>query len=203
MSKTAADWDAVYREPGYAFGTAPNDFLAEVAVHIPPGPVLCIGEGEGRNAVHLAALGHPVTAMDYSSVGLAKAQSLAGERGVEITTLVADLENYDPGEAVWAGVVSIFLQIPPELRRQVHRAVAGALRPGGVFVAEAYAVDQAALSSGGPRETRLLYDPERIKSELPGLDWQIARVVERELNQGRRNQGLSAVAQLLGRRPSD
>jgi SAM-dependent methyltransferase len=203
MSKTAADWDAVYREPGYAFGTEPNDFLAEVAARIPPGPVLCLGEGEGRNAVHLAALGYPVTAMDYSSAGLAKAQVLAAERGVEITTLVADLEDYDPGEAVWAGVVSIFLQIPPELRRQVHRAVAGALRPGGVFVAEAYAVDQAALSSGGPRETRLLYDPERIKSELPGLDWQIARVVERELNQGRRNQGLSAVAQLLGRRPSD
>ncbi len=201
MSKTGADWDVVYREPGYAFGTEPNDFLVEAAAEIPPGPVLCLGEGEGRNAVYLAGRGHEVTAMDYSPVGLEKARALAAERGVRIETVLADLEDYDMGEGLWAAVVSIFLQVPSELRRRAHGAAALALRPGGVFVAEAYAVEQAALSTGGPRDTSLLYDPEVIKTELPGLDWQIARVVERELNQGRRNQGLSAVAQLLGKRP--
>jgi hypothetical protein len=32
---------------------------------------LCLAEGEGRNAVHLATLGHRVTAVDQSEVGLA------------------------------------------------------------------------------------------------------------------------------------
>lgn len=201
MSKTGADWDIVYGEPGYAFGTDPNDFLVEVAAEIPPGPVLCLGEGEGRNAAFLAARGHAVTAMDYSPVGLEKARALAHERGVRIETVLADLETYDMGQGLWSAVVSIFLQVPPALRRHVHRAAVAALRPGGVFVAEAYALQQAELSTGGPRNTSLLYDLPVIESELDGLDWEIARTVTRELNQGRRNQGVSAVTQLLGRRP--
>lgn len=202
MSKTGADWDAVYAEPGYAFGTAPNDFLVEVAARIQPGPVLYLGEGEGRNAVYLTARGHEVTAMDYSRVGLEKVQALAGERGVCIETVLADLADYDLGRGAWVAVVSIFLQVPLELRRRVHRAAVKALRPGGVFIAEAYALQQAALTSGGPRDTRLLYDLPVVQAELAGLDWEVARVVERELDQGRRNQGLCAVAQLLGRRPA-
>lgn len=201
MSKTGADWDKTYSEPGYAFGTDPNDFLVQVAARIPPGPVLCLGEGEGRNAVYLAARGHEVTAVDYSQVGLKKARALARERGVVIETVLADLADFDMGRGIWAGVVSIFIQIPPELRRDMHRRAVQALRPGGVFVAEAYAVEQAALESGGPRDTRLLYDLAQVQTELEGLDWEVAQVVRRELNQGRRNRGLSALVQLLGRRP--
>ena len=54
------DWDARFSEPGYAYGTEPNDFLREAAERIPRGPVLCLGEGEGegegRNATVLAGL---------------------------------------------------------------------------------------------------------------------------------------------------
>jgi hypothetical protein len=31
------DWNERYREPGYAYGTAPNDFIVSVADSIPPG----------------------------------------------------------------------------------------------------------------------------------------------------------------------
>ncbi len=57
-------WDERYREPGYAYGSNPNDFLASVADRIPQGPVLCLAEGEGRNGVFLASRGHAVTAVD-------------------------------------------------------------------------------------------------------------------------------------------
>jgi hypothetical protein len=61
---TPADfWDRRYGEPGWAYGTEPNDFLRAEAAGIPPGKVLCLAEGEGRNAVHLAALGHEVEAV--------------------------------------------------------------------------------------------------------------------------------------------
>jgi hypothetical protein len=49
---------------------------------------------EGPNAVHLAMLGHRVTAADQSKVGLAKARRLAGKRGVKIETVVANLADY-------------------------------------------------------------------------------------------------------------
>src|SRR6185295_5974582 len=71
------DWDARYREQGWAFGTEPNDFLREQADQLPPGRVLCLAEGQGRNAVWLAQRGYDVTAMDQSAVGLRDASRLA------------------------------------------------------------------------------------------------------------------------------
>ncbi len=71
-------WDQRYDEEGFAYGTAPNDFLKSEYFRIPKGGrVLCLAEGEGRNAVFLAMQGYSVTAVDQSSVGLQKAKSLA------------------------------------------------------------------------------------------------------------------------------
>ena len=46
-SPAMLNWDERYRAAeGYVFATAPNDFLAAKAHLIPPGPVLCLAEGE-------------------------------------------------------------------------------------------------------------------------------------------------------------
>lgn len=58
----AAFWDQRFGEIGFAYGEQPNDFLQDQACHLLPGRVLCLAEGEGRNAVHLAQLGHSVLA---------------------------------------------------------------------------------------------------------------------------------------------
>jgi SAM-dependent methyltransferase len=87
-------WDDRYSEREYAYGTEPNDFLASVADRIPPGPVLTLGEGEGRNALFLAGLGYEVVAVDQSEVGLARTRLRATERGVRVQTQHADLRDY-------------------------------------------------------------------------------------------------------------
>jgi SAM-dependent methyltransferase len=87
-------WNEWYGKPGYVYGTDPNDFLVSVASRIPLGRVLCLGEGEGRNAVYLASLGHEVVAVDQSEVGLAKAEALATQKGVKIKTIAADLAEF-------------------------------------------------------------------------------------------------------------
>ncbi len=84
-------WDDRYKVEDYVYGREPNDFLRAEAHRIAPGRVLCLAEGEGRNAVFLAGLGHQVTAVDQSIEGLRKADRLAREHGVEITTVQADL----------------------------------------------------------------------------------------------------------------
>src|SRR4051794_25298669 len=84
-------WDQRYSAAGYVYGTEPNDFLAARVDAIPPGPVMELGCGEGRNAVFLAGRGYAVTAVDQSSAGLRKAERLAAERGVSLTTVQADL----------------------------------------------------------------------------------------------------------------
>ena len=42
------NWEERYSTPEYFYGTAPNEFVAQVADRIPPGSVLCLAEGEGR-----------------------------------------------------------------------------------------------------------------------------------------------------------
>jgi len=70
-------WNDRYSQPGFAYGTEPNEFLMTAAEQIPLGPVLTIGEGEGRNPAYLAGLGHKVVAVDQSEVGLVKARGPA------------------------------------------------------------------------------------------------------------------------------
>lgn len=196
----ATFWNDRYAVAGHVYGEAPNAFVAEVAPQIPGGPVLCLAEGEGRNAVHLATLGHPVAAVDQSEVGLAKARRLAGARGVEIETVVADLANYSIAAGAWAGIVATFAHLPPALRRWVHRDVVTGLQPGGVFILEAYTPAQLAFDTGGPKSPELLMTLAGLREELSGLQFQIARELERDVIEGAGHTGRGAVVHILARR---
>ncbi len=197
----AAFWNDRYAVAGHFYGEAPNTFVAEVASQIPAGPVLCLAEGEGRNAVYLATLGHRVTAVDQSEVGLAKARRLAGARGVEIETVVADLADYSIATGVWVGIIATFAHLPPALRRRVHRDVVAGLQPGSVFVLEAYTPAQLAFGTGGPKSPELLMTLAALREELSGLEFLIARERERDVIEGDGHTGRGAVVQILARRP--
>jgi hypothetical protein len=139
----ATFWNERYALKHYFYGELPNAFLVEVARTIPVGPVLCLAEGEGRNAVHLALQGHAVTAVDQSEVGLVRAHRFARARGVKVSTLVQHLQDYRIAPAQWAGIVAIFAHLPPLVRRQLHAEVTQGLQPGGVFILEAYTEESA------------------------------------------------------------
>ena len=196
----AALWNDRYAVSGHVYGEKPNAFVAAVAPEIPAGPVLCLAEGEGRNAVHLAALGHRVTAVDQSEVGLAKAHRLADARAVEIETVVANLASYRIAPNTWAGIVATFAHLQPALRRQVHRDVVAGLQPGGVFVLEAYTPAQLAFGTGGPKSPELLMNLGSLREELAGLEFLIARETERDVIEGEGHTGRGAVVQILARR---
>lgn len=193
-------WDNRYATPDFVFGTEPNDFLRAVAPQISAGPVLCLAEGEGRNAVFLATRGHAVTATDLSATGLGKGRALAAQRGVPLATEVADLATYPIAPGTWSGIVAIFMHLPPELRRDVLARAAAGLRPGGVFVMEAYTPAQLAFGTGGPKDAALLPTLALLRVELPGLEFEIGRELERDVHEGGGHTGRSAVVQVLARR---
>ena len=193
-------WNNRYGTPQFVYGETPNAFVAEMAKQIPTGPVLCLAEGEGRNAVHLAMLGHRVTAVDQSATGLAKARKLAAARGVDIETVLADLGNFIIEPGAWAGIVATFAHLPPAIRRQVHAQAAIGLRPGGVFVLEAYTPAQLAFDTGGPKTPELLMTLASLRDELAGLEMMIGRENEREVIEGDGHTGRGAVVQILARR---
>jgi len=195
-------WDERYGDADYYYGTRPNDFLAEQSGRIAPGgKVLCLAEGEGRNAVFLAGLGLDVTAVDQSSVGLEKTRRLATDRRVAVRTVHADLEQWPIPPDAWDAIVSIWCHLPRGLRAKVYRQVVTGLRPGGLLILEAYTPDQLRFGTGGPKDADLMPTLAQLRSELQGLEFDVAVEREREVHEGRGHAGPSAVVQLLARRP--
>jgi SAM-dependent methyltransferase len=195
-------WNERYSETGFAYGTEPNDFLVASVPQLPAkSDILCLGEGEGRNAVYLAALGHRVTAVDASGVGLAKTRVLARERQVAVETIEADLKDYQIEPGSFQAIISIFCHLPPLLRKHLHRRVCDGLRPGGMFILEGYSKNQFDLDTGGPRQADLLMDLDELLLELDGLTFTHALETEREIHEGRYHNGIGAVVQLIGARP--
>jgi len=194
-------WDERYATPTFIYGTEPNDFVAVMAARIPAGPVLCLAEGEGRNAVFLAQRGHAVTAVDASATGLAKAQALAMARGVTIETKAVDLAEYRIEPASWAGIVATWAHLPLALRRAVHAQVVSGLRPCGVFVLEAYTPAQLAFGTGGPKDATLCMTLDALRDELSGLDFVVGRECVRDVIEGTHHTGKGAVVQVFAKRP--
>ncbi|HHT12447.1 MAG TPA: class I SAM-dependent methyltransferase [Propionibacterium sp.] len=200
---TAEHWDDRYAHPNYLFGYRPNDFLKDQARLLKPNSrVLCLGDGEGRNGVYLAKQGHRVVSLDFSRVALDKAEALAAEAGVEIETWHVDLAEWvdhpDPEEP-WDAVVSIFVHLPPPLRRRVAEAATRQCAPGAKLVLEAYTPAQLSLGTGGPKDPDVLLKRDDVAADWQG--WHLdVRLVERRIFEGMGHQGLSSVVQALGLR---
>ncbi|MBL8141335.1 MAG: class I SAM-dependent methyltransferase [Acidobacteria bacterium] len=193
-------WDARY-ERGFIYGEAPNDFLVEHEPVMTRGArVLCLAEGQGRNAVFLASRGHHVTGVDTSEVGLAHARDLAARQGVSIVTVAADLADFDLGAGCWDAIVSIWCHLPAALRLSVHRRCVAALADDGVFLLEAYRPAQLEFGTGGPPDAALLYTLDQLASDLEGLTIEHGVETQRDVQEGILHRGPSAVVQVVAHR---
>ncbi len=120
-------------------------------------------------------------------LSMAKAQRLATERGVQITTEVADLSEYAIELEKWNIIVSIFCHVSQKIRTEVHTV---SLHPGATRT-----------STGGPPVRELMMSLAGLKLELAGLDFEHALETEREIIEGRLHTGRGAVVQLIARKP--
>lgn len=193
-------WNERYSTEEYVYGTEPNQFLKEHADKIPEGKVLCLGAGEGRNAVYLAQQGYEVTAVDQSIVGLEKARKLAAEKGVNIETAEADLAEYRIDTGAWQGIVSVFLHLSADLRERVFSTCVQGLAENGVFILEAFTPSQLKYDTGGPKDPLMLYTLSDLTADLVGLNFEYAEELERELTEGNYHTGKAAVLQLVARK---
>ena len=192
-------WDDRYSASDYFYGKEPNDFLRKQIGRIPSGgKVLCLAEGEGRNAVYLAQEGFQVTAVDGSHVGLQKLEALAKEVGVSVTTICGDLAEFTIEPEAWDAIIAIWCHLPSTLRRKVHAASVQGLRKGGAFLLEAYRPEQLKYGTGGPKDPDFLMNLDLLRPELSGLNFEVASEIDREIHEGKGHQGPSAVVQVLG-----
>lgn len=193
-------WDKVYADDEYVYGREPNEFLNENVGFMIPGDVLCVAEGEGRNAVFLARLGFNVTSVDSSSVGLKKLERLATEHDVQVQTVHADLADYDFGVDKWQNIVSIFCHLPSTLREHTHAQIQQSLLAGGVLLLEAYTQNQLEFNTGGPSDRNMLYSRSMLKNDFDQLNVIKLAELERTVIEGTKHTGQASVVQVIASR---
>ncbi len=193
-------WEQRYGIEAYLFGTEPNGFLRVSVPSLPGGTVLCLAEGEGRNAVFLAENGYEVHSVDLTEAGVAKTLRLAESRQVKVDAVVGDLADFDIGTDRWDLIVSIFAHMAPTARRQLHRRVVAALKPAGVFLLEAYTPEQVGRGTGGPSTPEMTMTLDALRGELAGLEFIHAEELDREVIEGPGHTGFGAVVQVIARK---
>jgi hypothetical protein len=191
-------WDERYQTPEYIFGVQPCQWLVMNQFRLPQsGEALALGDGEGRNGVFLAEIGLQVTSVDLSEVGLGKARDLAEKRGVAIQTVQADLEGYEIDPESQDLIVSIYCHLPDAIRKRVHERTEVALKPGGLFILEAFHHSQLKYQSGGPKTTDLLYHLDALLGDFQTLQILEASDGLSYLDEGTRHSGLGHIVRLV------
>jgi SAM-dependent methyltransferase len=193
-------WNEKFANTEYAYGTEPNEFLAASVAKLKPGAALSLAEGEGRNAVWLAQQGFTVSSIEQSEKGVAKTLRLALQRGVIVMAERGELEIFHIQPNSWDLIVSVYAHTPQELRRKLHRQVVAGLKPGGVFILEAYTPAQIPNNTGGPKDASLMPTAELLRSELNGLLFDHIAEVERDVVEGSLHTGTAQVVQVVAHR---
>jgi len=193
-------WDERYGTDDYMYGKEPNDFLMQNINALPQGSVMCLADGEGRNSVFVASTGRAAWSVDLSTNGPRKTMQLAAERKVEVHAETADLATFELGQNRWDAIISIFAHMPKEVRADLHKRIVAALKPGGVFLLEAYTPAQVGRGTGGPQDASLTMQLADLRMELAPLTFEIGQEIERSVVEGIGHSGMASVVQVIARK---
>ena len=155
-------WNAKYAAGEYAERTHPSALLAAWTGRLPRGRALDVACGLGRNAIHLAANGYAVDAIDISGVALARARERAGAAGVEVDWVEMDLERPDIARDAYDVIVVARFLDRPLIPRLID-----ALRSGGHLVYDHHLITPASV--GGPKGHRFRARPNELLERFRAL----------------------------------
>ena len=164
-------WNERYAAVPLLWDVDPGPFLGGETAAMAPGRALDLGCGEGRNAIWLAQNGWQVTAVDFSDVALDRGRGLAARAAVDgsVTWIEADLVDYQPSPAAFDLILLLFVHPPAVERARLLARAVDALAPGGTVLVVGYDTANATEGDGGVRDPAILFSPEDITRELPGL----------------------------------
>ncbi|MBK4216030.1 class I SAM-dependent methyltransferase [Paracoccus caeni] len=200
------DWNEVFSGSNYRYGTSPAGFVAANMTPETPGQrLLTVAEGEGRNAVWLAAQGWRVTAVEGSPNAVAKGRRLAEGQGVQIDWIIADLDDFDWPTGHFDAVLGCFIQFAePTFRDRIFAGLAAALKPGGTLYLHGFSTRQReqGYTSGGPSAVDQLYTLPILRRAFPDWPKTLARDYDDALSSGEGHQGAAALIDFIARKPS-
>jgi SAM-dependent methyltransferase len=175
-------WDERYRQAEWVWSTTPNQFVAQVLADMPPGRALDLACGEGRNALWLAEKGWRATAVDFSSVAVAKGRAVAESRGLDVRWVAADLLDYEPERGAYDVVLIAYLHLPPDDLRRVLGKARDALAESGTLLVVGHDVTNLTEGTGGPQDPAILYTPDAVAEAVAPLHIERAERVLRHVD---------------------
>jgi len=198
-------WNTRYQENENTYGYAPNQYLVDASALLPAaGRVLSIGEGEGRNSIWMAEQGFRVWALDYSWIGLQKAQKRARQLNLPIKYVCIDLSDWIWPEDYFDAIVVIFVHLSTETRKIIHSKMINSLKPKGYIIMQCFHKKQLQFNSGGPKSEEMLYTAELLQDDFKDNNFIDLKEAEVELDEGAFHQGTASVINLIvQKRPID
>lgn len=192
-------WNDKFSRDGFLYGLEVNNFIKD-NTHLvsKDARVLCLGEGEGRNAIYFAKKGCHVEALDASDIGLKKLHKEAEAQNVSVTTRHTFIENWQ-AYGVYDVIVSTFMHLPQNEQLDMFIKVLDALKKDGFFIAEFFSVDQLNFKSGGPKDVTLLYNLAelyKLFSNLPCTIYKLSQEVV-TLSEGSGHNGEASVIRII------
>jgi SAM-dependent methyltransferase len=178
------EWTEFYGDrdkPVPFFAAKPDENLVSYLDRglVAPGRALDLGCGPGRNALHLAAAGFSVDAVDLSPAAIEWAQERAGDADVRF--LCGDAFTLELGEYDFVYDSGCFHHLPPHRRVSYLSLLDRSLKPGGHLGLACFAagdmgseVPDAELYRQGRLEGGLGFTPEELR-------WIFADLTEVEL----------------------
>jgi len=197
MQNAKEMWNQKFDGDEYMYTKEPNSFLKENIDKLNgTKEILFLGEGEGRNAIYAAKLGHNVTALDASDVGIAKTQRLAQENAVNVSTICEDLELHTI-EGSYDFVMSSYMHVAEPLRTKAFQNAMDVLEDGGIFVGEFFSQKQMKRDSGGPKNLDFLYSLDSLQEIFKKYNIELLEEFEIELDEGKHHSGVADVIRVV------
>ena len=201
-SREKNNWDRRYDQESSFYGSEPNYFVGPELRRLNPGRGLFLGEGEGRNALYAAGLGHSVVALDNSYIGREKALRLAAQQGVHIEYNFIDLLAEDWESQEFDFVVLCFTHLPPDAMARIHRTAVACLKPGGRLIHCSFAKSQFGRKSGGPPRLDWLHDLADLHKQYEGIEFDRAEELEVDLDEAQGHRGPAMILEISGNKIS-
>ncbi|GAA2148889.1 class I SAM-dependent methyltransferase [Glycomyces algeriensis] len=169
-------WEERWRARGAAPAPPPNPYLTAAAAELPPGAALDAGCGAGAEALHLAAAGWQVTAVDLSAEALALAgRSAVGHPAADrVEWIRADLATWDPESRF--DLVTTHYAHPAMPHGEFYDRLASWVAPGGTLLIVGHLASPPGQGHRHPEAASTT--AAAVVDRLDGAQWTIETAAE-------------------------
>lgn len=194
-------WNQKFTEIENLYGLEANGFVKTSSKILEKkSKILCLAEGEGRNALYLATKGHEISVIDISQVAIENMENLLSTYGYDVNAKQIDILRWQPIYQEYDAIITTYLHLANQ--EQFHNVLDKSilsLKTNGYFIGEFFEKKQIDFTSGGPKNIDMLYCINELREYLSNHNITI-KILSNEtvnLDEGLGHQGKASVIRVI------